>query len=163
MKRLLLSVFFLLSIFCFSQDADEKEIYSLIINSFPEKELKINDKVFRLNFEGNPDEKQEFKIFMRKFLFLRKSTYENFIANNRKENTIYNNFNSDKNIVIVNYKNNGSIIFSNLGFDNSKSQALVQYSKEDVFLALFEKKNNKWFLKERKKLKDLLLEFYDNH
>lgn len=162
--KISLVVVFLLFFVCISaQDNDEKEIYSLIINSFPEKNIKINDKVFRLNFEGNPNEKEEFKIFMKKFLFLRKSTYENFISNNRKENTIYNDFNSDKNIVIVNYKNNGSIIFSNLGFDYSKSQALVQYSKEDIFLALFEKKNGNWFLKEKKKLKDLLSEFYDNH
>jgi len=161
MKKLLFVVFSLVSIFIFSQDADEKEIYSVVINSIPEENIKIINEFRRTRFEDMPDEKEEYNFLMKGFLFLRKSTIKNFILNNKVKTTVNNDFKTNKKVMIGDFKYSESILLSNIGFDYSKTQALVQYHKDDIFLALFEKNEGKWLLKEKKKLKNLWSEYFN--
>lgn len=111
MKKLLFIVSFIFSFSLFAQSADEREIYSLIINSFTEKDIQINNKLFRVSYEDGLGEKEEYDIFMKRFLFLKKSTYKDFIKNNKEIRTINNDFNSDKNITIIDSNNNERIVF----------------------------------------------------
>ncbi|KQS92512.1 MULTISPECIES: hypothetical protein [Chryseobacterium] len=129
----------------FAQDKDQEEIYSLLINSFPEKEIKISNKVFSVGYEISDDE--EYRMYMRKFLFLKKSTCKNFIKNKGIKSIINNNFFTDKKIIITDNNGEELLRFSNIGFSTDKNQALVQYRKNETYLVLFDLKNGKWFLK----------------
>lgn len=148
MKRILIIIFLVFSVSAFCQDTEKTEIYSLIINGFPEKELEINNKVYFVGFEISDDE--EYKMYMKKFLFLRKSTCKNFIKNKRITSIINNSFDTDKKIIVNNTENKEVLRFSDISFDYAKTQAFVQYHKKDeTFWALFEKKDSKWSLKEK--------------
>lgn len=160
MKKLLLIVSYLLSIFCFAQDADEKEIYSQIINSFPEKELKVNENVYFVGYEISDDE--EYRMYMRKFGSLKKSTCENFIKNKGAKSIINNNFFTDKKIIITDTKDEESLRFSSIGFSYNKDQALVQYRKNETYYVLFDLKNGKWSLKTKIK-NQYFLKFIDKN
>lgn len=154
MKKVLTLSFLVFSVFSFCQNTEKTEIYSLIINGFPEKELKINNKVYFVGYEVSDDE--EYRMYMKKFLFLKKNTCKNFIKNSKITSIIDNNFDTDKKIIAVDTKDKEILRFSDIGFDNNKSQALVQYSKNETFWVLFDKKNGKWSLKEKINNQDFL-------
>jgi len=147
LKKVLTVLFLVFSVFSFCQNTEKTEIYSLIINSFPENELKINNKVYFVGYEVSDDE--EYTMYMKKFLFLKKSTCKNFIKNSRITSIIKNNFDTDKKIILVDTKDKEVLRFSDIGFDDPRSQALLQYSKNETFWALFDIKDGKWSLKEK--------------
>jgi hypothetical protein len=150
-----------------AQSQPDYEIYSKILSDFKAKILVIKQET--RGFEFNPD----FKNLKKHFETLDKETFDDFAMKLFTEDTLSNNFITGKKIVFINsekirelfssvtsdgwenfYKEfgkaQGVTTFSRVGYNKSKTQALVYNGTQSKWLVgagyydLFEFRHGKW-------------------
>lgn len=179
MKKIFLLLTFLITTFGFSQDSENDILYSLIINdkwTFNKfKTIVIKDSTptgeYLEDFSS-----YKFDWIEKDLKGIQKETFDSFIEQNQKAEKLKINFKTKKKIIWLtdeeeneifkkgedgweNFyqnpkyrKSQGILIFSNIGFNKEKTQALLYYGNQSHwmsgagYLILFEKINGKWKL-----------------
>jgi len=165
--HLIVSIITALSFLQLAQSQPDYEIYSKIISDFKSNTLVIKKET--RGFEFNP----EFKNFKKHFETLDRETFDDFALKLLTEDTLTNNFITGKKIVFINseeiqelfssvtsdgwetfYKEYGKTLgittFSRIGYNKSKTQALVYHGTQSQwrigagYYDLFEFIRGKW-------------------
>lgn len=173
MEKILTAIVILFSLAISGQKNDSNEIYSSIINDYKNFKTIVVSETTSIGHSGTSNYKLD--VLRKEFKDLKEETLENFKKNNTSSKKLgTKNFQTRKKLILLNDsekkmifsndedgwetfynkypKSQGFLTLSNIGFDNSKTQAIVYYGNQSHelsgigHLAYFKKSNNKWKL-----------------
>lgn len=170
-KTIIVILFIALPLKLFTQINESYKIYTLLINETFQEEIEkiIIEKNTNVNVL-NPVEELQYEVYANNiFAGLSRETFDSFIKNNKVTDTIFNNFNFEKKVIILNKtelqeafkngwnsfyskfeKSQGILTLSKVGFNPYFTQALLYYGNSygimngEGYFVFFMKVNGNW-------------------